>query len=1122
MKRVWHHPEDSSTGKRLFRSLGELHDTAEYQKRLEREFPRGAAELALHDEDDGVSRRRFMRLMGASTALAGLGMAACRRPVGKILPYAGSVEWMVPGKAVYYATAMPRANGATPIVAKIHEGRPVHLQGNPLHPGAGGGTDHFAIASILDLYDPERSSSYKKGNAPVAREEFRSFFSAKKKQLADSGGEGLAFLHGAGTSPTRQRLAVKILEKFPKAKFFEYEAVDREGQQTATAKLYGARKELRFHLERADRILSIGCDFLGIDRVADDASCTFSARRHVEGEVDASSMNRLYVLEHQYTVTGGMADHRRPVKVGDLPLVTAHIAAKVGELTGDKDLVALAGPLVAASDKRIKGVLSSKWIEGVAKDLLSARGKGVVLAGPRLDAGIHALVIAMNVALGNVGDAQPVEVVTTDIQRSANIGELAAAMKAGEVSTLVISAESDPVYSAPADLGFAGLLSKVETTIHIGVRDLCASAHAADWHVPGAHYLESWGDVRSSDGTYSVVQPMIAPLFNGVSDIAFLADLLADKEPAGDTDAGLSAVKETFAAIIGNSGENQWNTLLRNGFLKDSAYKATAKDMDRQAAKQLVDALQVSKGGFELVFTADNKVWDGRYINNGWLQELPDPITSLVWDNAALMSFATIKELAKKAGKEWSNKDLVIEDKAHLLKVNAGGVVRYFPIIPAPGHAKDSVSISMGYGQVNAGSIAGTPQSDSDIWPMQSEDNQETTGFDVFALRTSGSSLHAEDIKIELVTEEVELREGYSAKTYPIALTQEHFMMEGRALYRDGTIKELEHERDHYDPAHPEHASAFQKRGMDSHIPPNHSVYRGQDLTPDGNENQQWAMAIDLNLCNGCNACTIACQSENNIPIVGKDQVIIGREMHWIRMDRYFAPDMKEDDHGHWDIADEDLENPQLMPQPVSCTQCEAAPCETVCPVNATVHTEEGLNAMAYNRCIGTRYCANNCPYKARRFNFFDYNKRPLDQLYRGPLSDKDKTGMAPSLQLQKNPNVTVRMRGVMEKCTYCVQRIQEAKINQKRIARDSDDTRVPDGVIKVACQSACSCDAITFGDLTDKDSAINKVKASPRNYEMLKYLGLRERTTYLARIKNPNMDMPGAEQIGTISTHFH
>ncbi|MEC7861358.1 MAG: 4Fe-4S dicluster domain-containing protein, partial [Verrucomicrobiota bacterium] len=438
---------------------------------------------------------------------------------------------------------------------------------------------------------------------------------------------------------------------------------------------------------------------------------------------------------------------------------------------------------------------------------------------------------------------------------------------------------------------------------------------------------------------------------------------------------------------------------------------------------------------------------------------------------------------------------------------------------PAYGHAKDSISISMGYGQESAGSIAGSPQS-------ARTDTGSTTGFNVHPLRGSDSLFFATGAKVELVTDEVELRDGYKTKTYPIAITQEHFLMEGRALYRDGTKKEFDEEsvkskKAHAEHPDEEHASSFQSRGMDSHIPPDQAIYRGQDVNKHIEDGvQQWGMTIDLNLCNGCNACTIACQSENNIPIVGKDQVIIGREMHWVRMDRYFAPNT--DSHGHFDEEEEDFENVQLLPQPVACVQCEAAPCETVCPVNATVHTEEGLNAMAYNRCIGTRYCANNCPYKARRFNFFDYNKRPLDQLYKGPLSDEDKTGVAPSLKLQKNPNVTVRMRGVMEKCTYCVQRIQEAKIDQKRKARDSDSVKIPDGTIKVACQVACTADAIVFGDIADPESRVSKVKASPRNYEMLKYLGLRARTTYLARIKNPNMKMPDADQVGTVSKKIH
>ena len=605
-----------------------------------------------------------------------------------------------------------------------------------------------------------------------------------------------------------------------------------------------------------------------------------------------------------------------------------------------------------------------------------------------------------------------------------------------------------------------------------------------------------------------------------MSEIAFLLKLLSDKEPEAGADPVQDAVKETFKTIAGSDSEPLWNTTLRNGFLRDSQYPSVNAEINYESAKAIIDNNVTDSNGYEIVFTTDNKIWDGRHINNGWLQEVPDPITSLTWDNAALVGISTIKKLAKAKDLDWKNDDLVIEDKAHLIKVEIdGGEPRYFPMLPAYGHAKDSISISMGYGQESAGSIAGTPQS-------AGEDTGDTTGFNVYPLRGSDSPLFATGAKVELVTDEVELRDGYNTKTYPIAITQEHFLMEGRALYRDGTKEEFDEESVKSKEAHAEHpedehASSFQSRGMDSHIPPEQAIYRGQDakkLIDDGV--QQWGMSIDLNLCNGCNACTIACQSENNIPIVGKDQVIIGREMHWVRMDRYFAPNT--DSHGKFDEEEEDFENVQFMPQPVACTQCEAAPCETVCPVNATVHTEEGLNAMAYNRCIGTRYCANNCPYKARRFNFFDYNKRPLDQLYKGPLSDEDKTGVAPSLKLQKNPNVTVRMRGVMEKCTYCVQRIQEAKIDQKRKARDSNDVKVPDGKIKVACQVACTADAIVFGDISDPKSRVSKVKASPRNYEMLKYLGLRARTTYLARIKNPNMKMPGADQVGTVSKKIH
>ena len=1118
MKHVWKHPEDSLAGKRMFRSLSELEQSPAFVNRLEREFPQGAAELSREGDEDSLSRRSFMRFMGASTALAGIGLASCRRPVGKILPYADSVEWMVPGKAVYYATAMPRLGGATPIIAKVHEGRPIHLQGNALHPGSLGSTDQFAIASILDFYDPERSRSYRKGRGDsktIEADEFWSFVSEKKKEWTSSKGNGLAFLHGASTSPTRARVADLIYQQLPEVSFYEYEAVDNKSLKNATISLFGKENHVRYQIDKAHRILSIGSDFMGVDRVSDSAASDFSMGRkvdHIEGEEKPGPMNRLYVAEHQYTVTGGMADHRLPVRVSEQSALVNEVAKQVAKLTGDARLKSLTG------ERQVSDAIKT-WTEGAVKDLYENKGKSLVLAGNRQDEEVHVLCLAINNALGNIGSDKAIDIVTGSHPESGAISDLAQAIGDGKISTLVISAESDPAYSAPSDLKFDELLSKVETVIHLGVRNLCASARASDWHVPGAHFLESWGDVRASDGTYSVIQPMIAPLFDGVSEIAFLLKLLSDKEPAAGTDPAQEAVKETFKVIAGVDSESLWNTTLRNGFLRDSKYPSANAELNYDSAKGMIGDNVTDSDGYEIVFTTDNKVWDGRHINNGWLQEVPDPITSLTWDNAALVGISTLKKLAKDKGLNWKNKDLVIEDKAHLIKVVSKGEDHYFPVLPAYGHAKNSISVSIGYGQESAGSIAGTPQSSG-------EDTGNTTGFNVYPLRGTGSLLFATGVKVELVTDEVELREGYNTNTYPIALTQEHFLMEGRALYRDGTKKEFDEESVKSKKAqaeHPgeEHASSFQSRGMDSHIPPEQAIYRGQNakaLIDDGV--QQWGMSIDLNLCNGCNACTIACQSENNIPIVGKDQVIIGREMHWVRMDRYFAPNT--DSQGKFDEEEEDFENVQLLPQPVACTQCEAAPCETVCPVNATVHTEEGLNAMAYNRCIGTRYCANNCPYKARRFNFFDYNKRPLDQLYKGPLSDEDKTGVAPSLKLQKNPNVTVRMRGVMEKCTYCVQRIQEAKIDQKRKARDSDDVKVPDGKIKVACQVACTADAIVFGDISDPESRVSKVKQSPRNYEMLKYLGLRARTTYLARIKNPNMKMPDADQVGTVSKKIH
>ena len=1078
MKRKWHHPEEDPNAKLLVRSPGELQKTPGFKERVELEFPKAAEEMR-DDADQEMSRRGFVKLMGASTALAGLGLAACRRPVGHLVPYAESLEWMIPGKPLLYATAMPRLGGCTALIATTHEGRPTHLHGNPLHPGnPGGGTDSFASSTILDLYDPERSGNYKNIGRTVSKDLFDAAFAEKKKRIAADGGKGLAILHGHSTSPTRARVLADLGTKLSGAKTYTYEPLNHDNLNAASEAAFGEGARQVYDFSKAKRILSLGCDFLGLDRLGEAGVAQFAAGRKVDGDGSAKEeMNRLYVLEHAYTLTGGMADHRLPIAASQIATAAAQIAkafgADAGAIEGDAGIEAA-------------------WIDGMVADLKAHQGSALVVAGPGQPAAVHALAIAINQKIGAFGKS--IKVVQSGAKLSATIADLAAAIKAGEVKTLVITTPADPVYDAPADLKFGELLENVETVIHLNARNLCATARAATWQVPGTHFLEEWGDVRASDGTYSIVQPMILPLYDGVSELNFLLSLTAEEQPpaaegapvAEASDAGLDAVKVTFAEIATAAGakdvKQSWNHALRDGFLPGSQFAAVdAAEPDASALAELTGAAKAtakpSGSSFEVVFTADSKVWDGRFINNGWQQECPDPISKVVWDNAALVSIATLKGLGI------SDKDLVIEDKTRLIKVTLNKVATYYPIIPAPGHADNSISISIGYGQTDAGKVAGS-------------NDGAGTGFNCFPQRTSASTYIAAGAKVELVDEKVIAREGLKkSKTYPIALTQEHGSMEGRALVRDATATEFDE-----DPAF------AHKRGMEAHAPKNKSIYKGQVFDKDLH---QWGMTVDLNACIGCSACTIACQSENNIPIVGKEQVIIGREMHWIRMDRYFAP--AESDH--------DLANPEMLMQPVACQQCEAAPCETVCPVNATVHTEEGLNAMAYNRCIGTRYCMNNCPYKARRFNFFDYNKRPLDQLYKGPISDKDQTGMRESHKLQKNPNVTVRMRGVVEKCTYCVQRLQEAKFQQKRKAKsDGNDMRIPTDSVKSACQQACPANAIEFGDTADKASAVYKSKQLDRSYDMLGYLGVRPRTSFLARIKNPNEKMPGGDHVGKVA----
>ncbi|MFN0075387.1 MAG: TAT-variant-translocated molybdopterin oxidoreductase [Prosthecobacter sp.] len=1078
MKQIWKHPEEPQNAKRYWRSVAELDRREDFLKNLGREFPAGDT---LNEEERENGRREFLKIMGASVGM--MGLASCRRPLINILPYTQHVEWMVPGKALLYATTMPRSGGATPLVVTTHEGRPTHLAGNPLHP-LGGGIDAFAQASILDLYDPERSQQPLGAGKELSWAKANELIAAAVAEAKKTSGASLGVVLSASSSPTYLRLLGELKATYPQVKLFQYEAVGGEGRAAANKEILGAGVKPFVKLGSAMRILSLDCDFLGVDPVSGEPISAFT--KHRAKEAKTADMNRLYVLENRYTLTGGMADHRKPLAASLIPVAAALIASELGD--------ASAKALADTAPASLK-----EWIAPAVRDLIDNKGKSLVLAGSRYGAEVHALVASINNALGAFGST--IELLQeAPAPEMGGFAELQAAVAGGQVKTLVSLTTADLFYDAPDAAALVELVKKVNI-IHVGALKN-ATARQAALHIPVAHYLEAWADARAADGTYSIVQPMIAPLYDSASRTEVLLALLGRKKlgpaeaaaPAAPAeDVAYVAVRDTFAAVAGGLDEAKWNFTLRDGFLKGSAYAKASAAPNVAAVAGIVakatPAAAPTDDSLEVVLVPDASVFDGRYINNAWLQEAPDPVTKLTWDNAAWIGSVTFRRLGLKEGQN--------------IKISVGGTEIVIPAIEAPGHVSNSITLPLGYGQKGVG-VVGADR-----------------GVNAYALRKQPGTFVLSGAKVEVLATIAEL-----------ALTQDQNTMEGRALYREGTLDTFNKD------------TAFaQKTGMDGHIPENISLYKGQvgvrsEENPDGfdyEKHHQWGMTIDLSKCIGCTACIVACQSENNIPVVGKDQVRKGRVMQWIRMDRYFAVPKwgknevaQESTYAVDNPTPEQLENAEMVHQPLACQQCESAPCETVCPVNATVHTDDGLNAMAYNRCIGTRYCANNCPYTARRFNWFDYNKRnPLidttvlgmkvGNLYAGPLGEKKEDE---SLRLQRNPNVTVRMRGVIEKCTYCVQRIESAKILQKQVQRDSKNFRVPTDTVKTACQQSCPADAIVFGDLADKNSAVVKSKASPRDYQLLKYIGTRPRTSYLARLRNPNKNMPGAENIAVWSNN--
>ena len=1081
-KRILNHPQETQTGRQYWRSLGQVADTPEFKSWVAREFPEGASEVNLE-----TSRRSFMKYMAASAALSGLSLSACRREEKHLVPFSRGVEWSVPGKPIFYATSRPHRRGAQPLVVATHDGRPTKVEGNPFHPASNGKTDIHSQASLLDLYDPDRSRHFRHAGAEVEEKNFVSALEALVKGAGD--GSGFAFLTEHFTSPTFRRLKDEVAKKFPKATWAEYEPLGGEEARVANQAAFGEGLRAIPNLEKADAILALDCDFLGFDEGTLEGIRAFSKRRSPE-----QAMNRLYVVENRYTTTGGMADHRLRVQAGKVANVARQFAEYIANKIGDEALKSVVAKFPQTS---IFGSEQGKWIREAAEDLIAKKGTALVLVGYRQPAAVQALVHAINAALGALGTT--ITGRKTSAKAPAGIAELSKEITGGNVKTLFILG-GNPAFNAPADLKFARLIRNVKTVIRHGLYEDETSLaveknkegkdepHWVQWHVPAAHYLEAWGDGRASDNSILSQQPMILPLYGGWSEIQLLNFIATGKKSEG-----LDLVQTTFKEIARGIDAESWAKFLHDGFLAGSKAEAQTLSFNAASAADLAASHQAPEGGIEIVFASCAKVDDGRHANNGWLQELPDPITKLTWDNAALISPA----MAKKLGLDQKQANGLFTS---WLSIAVNGATLDIPAIVAPGHADDSITIAVGYGRTFEGRVGGR---EGNYMSHGGFFAQHTgVGFNAYKLRTSAAHYIATGAKVGKIDRE----------KYILAVTQEHGALEGRGadVIREGTAETHKEEPgfakdQHWLHQHGAMDAEAEKRDKKGYPIPQ-SSYSHPELT---DKNHQWGMAVDLSICTGCSACMIACQSENNIPIVGKEQVAEGREMHWIRMDRYFVTNMNDREEKHGGTHEFNVDEPRMVMQPMPCQHCENAPCETVCPVNATAHSDDGLNIMAYNRCIGTRYCANNCPFKVRRFNFFDFNERQKDKVFRWNLINEK--GMADTLKLSKNPNVTVRMRGVMEKCTFCVQRIQEAKIASKVRAKDTDKVQVPTDSFQSACQQVCPTNAIVFGNLKDPNSAVTKTKDNPRDYRLFDYIGVNARVSYLARVMNPNPKMPDA-----------
>ena len=1010
---------EGSRGREYWRSLEAVSETPEFKEFLHREFPQNASEWL-----DPVGRRGFLKLMGASLTLAGVS-ACTRQPEEAIVPYVRQPEELVPGKPLFYATAMPFAGAGVGLLVENHEGRPTKIEGNPDHPTSRGATDLFAQAAILELYDPDRSQTITHlGEIRT----FEAFVAAIKEVFAaqqSSRGSGLRILSETVTSPTLNAQIDELLERFPQAKWVQWEPFGRHNAREGSRLAFGEYVDPQYAIEKADVVLSLDADFMCTGSGGLKHARAFASRRRREG--NKAEFLRLYAVESSPSNSGSKADHRLPLRPSEIESFARAVAAQVG---------------VKAAGEASAPASAQAWMAALVKDLQAARGRSLVIAGDTQPPVVHALAHAMNEALGNVGST--VAYTQTAEARPANqieaLKELVGEMNAGTVSFLLIIG-GNPVYTAPADLKFDNALEKVAFRAHLGQHhdETAALCH---WHIPEAHFLESWSDVRASDGTVSIIQPLIAPLYGGRSVheiVAALSDSgprpayelvrafwsgegVAPRQPAAVPAGRGAAVPQATpapgraaqgpAAAAVSTFDRDWRRWLHDGVMPNTAF--APKTVTTQANAIGGASASPRSEGLDVVFLPDPSVYDGRFANNAWLQELPKSLTKLTWDNAALVSPATAARL-----------NLVSGD---VVDLKQGSNSIRIPVWIAPGHAPDTLTVHLGYGRTRAGRVG------------------NGTGVNVNPLRMSATPHILTGVQL-----------SKTGDSYELASTQDHWSLEGRNIVRVATKEQFEKDPD------------FAKKM--EHQPLTGITMLNQEYKYEG---YAWGMAIDQNVCTGCNSCVIACQAENNVPVVGKSQVLNGREMHWLRLDRYYTGD---------------IDNPDTYHQPMTCQQCESAPCEVVCPVAATTHSDEGLNDMVYNRCVGTRYCSNNCPYKVRRFNFLLYSDWNTQSLW--PM---------------RNPDVTVRSRGVMEKCTYCVQRI-----NQARVAAKLDDRQIRDGEVVTACQAVCPTEAIVFGNINDPNSRVSQLKKSSLNYSLLAELNTRPRTTYLAVVRNPNTELEPA-----------